>query len=86
MNNKIKELYNILGSAISSGKSIVNSGFGMVNEDQFIKRATICNSCDLWDANAFGGIGQCKKCLCTGYKLKFSASICPLNKWGAELT
>jgi len=71
---------------ILSAVNVVKSGFSQANEDALLKRLKICNSCEFWDSNGWQGLGKCKKCGCSGLKLKMAASKCPIGNWSEELT
>lgn len=61
------------------------SGFPIVEEKEYDRRHKVCSGCDQWDSNAFGGVGRCHACGCTGFKLYLATSVCPLKKWAADL-
>lgn len=60
------------------------TGFKNVSEETFKTRKMICDSCEFWNADGWGGLGKCEKCGCSGIKLKFSSSTCPLGHWAEE--
>lgn len=59
------------------------AGFKVVEKGVFEKRHTICRSCEFWLPDARLGIGKCRKCGCSIYKLWMATSKCPLTppKW-----
>lgn len=71
--------------AIASGvKSLIEigkSGFRKASPDVVKQRRSICNSCQYWEPSAYGGLGRCAVCKCSGFKLDFATSRCPKNKW-----
>jgi len=59
------------------------AGFKVVERVVFEKRHSICKSCEFWLPDARLGIGKCRKCGCSIYKLWMATSTCPLTppKW-----
>lgn len=57
------------------------SGFPIADRAEYERRHEICNGCEMWDSNAFQGIGKCGACGCSGFKLWLDTSHCPLGKW-----
>ncbi len=57
------------------------SGFPMVEEAEFKKRAKICSDCPHWCDCARGGLGRCDQCGCTRGKLFVKTACCPIKKW-----
>ena len=78
-----KKQYN---SLVSTGKGSIKNlmnGERVLSDTQLVNyRRLICNGCPQWDASGFLGVGKCKVCGCSGFKLNIRASICPLLKWG----
>lgn len=74
-----------LGAPIVSvaveGAKWVAAGFPIVSGEDLELRKGVCATCEFWSANAFGGLGKCGKCGCSGVKLRLSTSGCPLKKW-----
>jgi len=60
------------------------SGFKMVDEQEFDRRLSICVVCEFWNPKGMMGLGTCKKCGCSRYKLKLATSVCPDKpaRWG----
>lgn len=59
----------------------VNDQFQKVTNEQFWHRKQYCLSCPFWNAEGFGGLGQCKKCGCSVAKLYIPSSVCPDKRW-----
>jgi hypothetical protein len=59
------------------------AGFVMATEDVVADRKAICVACPEWVGDGYLGMGKCKKCGCSGIKLRFATSKCPLGKWNA---
>lgn len=82
----IPNLSDKIKSFTTSTVGWVSKGAPLVNEDQFYQRLKICQACDQWDSQSFGGTGSCKKCGCsTLVKLRMGTASCPLEPslWGA---
>jgi len=60
------------------------AGFKVVQKEVFDSRHATCKACEYWLPDARLGIGKCRKCGCSIYKLWMATSACPLNppKWG----
>lgn len=59
------------------------SGFKMSDDEMFQHRLGICQSCPFYGGESGGnyfGI-TCRKCGCSGLKLKWKNSKCPLGSW-----
>jgi hypothetical protein len=61
-----------------------SSGFKTVRKETHEARLAICAQCTSWEPSGWGGMGRCKQCGCSGIKLTWKTSICPLAKWGME--
>jgi len=72
-----------LTSLSKSLASWASAGFTVVNDAQLAERHSICEACPFWEKDAFLGTGRCKKCGCSGVKLKLATSKCPIGKWDA---
>lgn len=70
-------------AALALGNHAKN-GFRNATETTYNLRKNICDACQFWDADGWGGLGKCEKCGCSGIKLKFSSSTCPMGHWGEE--
>lgn len=74
-----------LGAPIVSvaveGAKWAKAGFPIVSGEVLSERKGICAACEFWNADAFGGLGRCGKCGCSGVKLRLATSKCPLKKW-----
>ena len=57
------------------------AGFPISTEEEYQRRHKVCNGCGLWDSNAFGGVGKCGACGCSGFKLWLDTAHCPLGLW-----
>jgi hypothetical protein len=59
------------------------AGFKVVEQRVFEDRHAICKACEYWLPDARLGIGKCRKCGCSIYKLWMATSRCPLAppKW-----
>ena len=68
---------------VSAAKDFVGSGFKLVTNEQYEERKKICSTCIFFDPEGFGGLGKCKKCGCSGYKLNVAVSVCPVGLWGS---
>jgi hypothetical protein len=68
---------------ISSMKDFAASGFKTVTTEQYEERKKICLDCKFFDPNGFAGLGRCRKCGCSSYKLNVAASYCPIGLWGS---
>ena len=75
----------VLKMAQNLTKSMSNwakGGFGKVPKHVHASRLAICQGCEHWRGQNFGGLGQCLKCGCSGAKLWLPTDQCPLLKWG----
>lgn len=68
-------------SVVKAGAEWAKAGFPIVSGGDFEARKKICASCEHWNADAFGGLGRCGKCGCSGVKLRLATSKCPVGKW-----
>lgn len=66
---------------LSSMKDFAMSGFKTVTDEQYKTRRAICEGCQFFDRDGFGGTGRCKKCGCSSLKLNIAASRCPFGLW-----
>jgi hypothetical protein len=71
-------------SAIFAIGKHAHTGFKNVCSETYNTRKMICGSCEFWKSDGWGGLGKCEKCGCSGIKLKFSSSTCPMGHWGEE--
>ena len=53
-----------------------------LNENLYRERKDICDRCEWWDAGGYGGVGKCRKCGCSRFKLYLATERCPIDKWG----
>jgi hypothetical protein len=60
-----------------------NSGFQLVTKEQYAARRKICEGCVYFDPEGFVGVGRCKKCGCSSYKLNMASSRCPMGLWNS---
>jgi hypothetical protein len=77
-------LFQLASNFTESVAEWVKQGAPVVTEEQFKKRADLCNGCEFFDKEAFAGKGRCLKCGCSTFKLFLATSSCPINKWGKE--
>jgi hypothetical protein len=68
---------------VSSMKDFAASGFKTTTAEQYAARRKICETCIFFDPAGFAGIGKCRKCGCSAYKLNVAAARCPMHFWGA---
>lgn len=68
-------------SVVKAGAQWAKAGFPIVSGEVLSERKGICAACEFWNADAFGGLGRCGKCGCSGVKLRLATSKCPLKKW-----
>jgi hypothetical protein len=59
----------------------VRGGCKIAPEILRLNRLSVCKRCEWWDAPAFYGLGKCKRCGCSGLKLRMKEEKCPLGKW-----
>jgi len=71
------------GNFLTSMKNFASSGFKATTAEQLETRKAICNDCKFFDPSGFGGLGKCRKCGCSAYKLNIAASVCPMGYWGS---
>lgn len=64
-----------------AGAQWAKAGFPIVSGADLAERKGICVECEHWNAGAFGGLGRCGKCGCSGVKLRLATSRCPAGKW-----
>lgn len=58
------------------------SGFVVTDAETLAARQATCKTCDMWDAQALGGTGRCRKCGCSTWaKLRMASEKCPMGKW-----
>jgi hypothetical protein len=74
----------MIQTAAASGFRWAREGFAVVHPETLEARRTICQACEHWKAEAFGGRGRCLKCGCSGAKLRLPHEKCPVGKWGPE--
>jgi hypothetical protein len=74
-----------MNQIIQSFADIARSGFKTTSLQEYEKRKSICLGCSFWDDVAWGGLGKCNKCGCSGVKLKMAASKCPIGLWIDEI-
>ncbi len=55
------------------------AGFKVVERETFEERHAVCKTCEFWLPDARLGIGKCRKCGCSIYKLWMATSQCPLT-------
>jgi hypothetical protein len=71
--------------AATLGSSLTNfarSGYAIADLETLSSREEICRGCDLWDSQAVGGTGRCRKCGCSTWaKLRMASEKCPMGKW-----
>ncbi len=60
-----------------------SSGFQLVSDEQYASRKKICDGCVYFDPKGFAGVGRCKKCGCSSYKLNMASSSCPMGLWNS---
>lgn len=58
-------------------------GFKLASPIELDARIAICQKCEQWEPKGWAGLGKCKKCGCSGVKLKLASEKCPLGKWYA---
>ena len=75
------------GLAVALGKWATN-GFPVVSEAEYAQRRAICEPCKdtesgmpNFNPTGYAGMGKCRVCGCTGYKLILKTEKCPLAKW-----
>ena len=54
-----------------------DAGFRVVEKVEYERRHTVCFACEFWVPDAMLGIGKCKKCGCSKFKLWLVTSKCP---------
>lgn len=79
--HKLPSLGEQASGLINSMYDFAASGFKTVTEEQYNERRAICEGCQFFDPNGFMGIGRCRKCGCSSYKLNIAASRCPFGYW-----
>lgn len=71
-------------SFFGSALKFAASGFPVTPLERLEERLALCASCEHWNADGFGGTGQCRACGCsTQAKLRMATAECPIQKWGA---
>lgn len=77
----------IAGNAIAAGarlgKALLRGERIRLSEPEIAARRAICLPCENWDASAYRGLGKCRRCGCSGFKLDLATEKCPLGKWPA---
>lgn len=53
------------------------AGFKTVTREEFERRHTLCQACEYYEPNARLGLGKCKRCACSKFKLWLATSHCP---------
>jgi hypothetical protein len=74
--------------------NFANSAFGWIahglpfaSEELVQNRLSICQACEFWNPEGFGGTGKCTKCGCSTWaKLRMATERCPVGKWEPHLT
>jgi hypothetical protein len=61
----------------------VQSGFALVSESELKQRRAICDVCDWWKPSGNLGLGECRQCGCTRFKMNYASEKCRLKKWDA---
>jgi hypothetical protein len=57
----------------------VTAGAPVVTEEEFKRRAAICESCPHWHPEAL--VVKCDRCGCSGLKLVLATERCPIGNW-----
>lgn len=71
-------------SFFGSALKFAASGFPVTPLEQLEARLALCAACEHWNAEGFGGTGQCRACGCsTQAKLRMATAECPIGQWGA---
>ena len=74
----------IFGKPYHLAKSLAKwtkEGFPVSNKELLESRLQICKSCEFWLSEAYAGLGKCKVCGCTKFKLNLKTEKCPKGKW-----
>ena len=58
-----------------------SQGFPTPSEEEYQRRAELCNGCKFWNANEWLNVGRCMKCGCSGVKRYMATATCPLGIW-----
>jgi hypothetical protein len=53
------------------------AGFKVVERKEYERRQAICSKCEYWEPDARLGLGKCKRCFCSKFKLWLATSKCP---------
>jgi len=53
------------------------AGFKVVERKEYERRHAVCLACEYWEPDARLGLGKCKRCLCSKFKLWLVTSKCP---------
>ena len=69
------------GNFVAAMTDFASSGFKKVTPEQLAERKAICGGCKFFDPSGYGGVGKCRKCGCSSYKLDIAASRCPVGYW-----
>ena len=67
-----------LGASLASWMS---DNFQASPPELITSRTSICKECPYWSAKGYLGLGLCRKCGCSGLKVKMKVSKCPIGKW-----
>lgn len=59
----------------------IAAGFPTVSEEEYKRRAGICDLCPYWNPGARLGLGKCDKCGCVGKKRWLATETCPDKRW-----
>lgn len=74
-------LSSVLLQAATTASDLVLSHFRFVDDAKLHERKKVCSACPFWVSGGYAGLGQCKRCGCSGIKLRFEASKCPIGSW-----
>lgn len=78
---KLPSLVTQAGTLATSLAQFTASGFKTVTKEVYEERKRICEGCEFFDPAGFGGVGRCRKCGCSSYKLNMAISECPIGLW-----
>lgn len=67
-----------LGASLASW---IGDNFKAASPELIESRTSICKACPYWSDKGYLGLGACRKCGCSGLKLKMNVSKCPIGKW-----
>lgn len=67
---------------MASAAAFIKAGLPCVDEAEMRRRLSICDGCEMFDPDGYGGMGKCNECGCNmQVKVTMATEECPKGKW-----